>query len=269
LSKGERFDVINRFVDGNSSGIGAFGFFASSVANGYFSVIPTVLILYFLKNTENIWQKIILYGSVMFLLCGLFVVQQRFVLLLTGAFYIYYIYLNTKHIMPVLLILFISTAYIFLNTLNVGKEDLGRLQDLSDNERVKIYQLSIKFIQNNFLFGGQLDFGKYLQNNGVIVFSSHNFVFIALIYSGAFGGIILIYLYILMIKRGLVSIFRFQMPQFFIAVALVIYLLTSLTHNSSLVTGDEIIWILFGLLLVSIKINNYQIKLNENTLRDR
>lgn len=261
-------DYLDKFIDGDSEGVGAFGFFFSNVANGYFSVIPCLLILYLINIEKRIVYK---YTYVLFsliLLFSLFVVQQRLVMVLTLGFYCYLFFKKYKILTLPLVFILVGILYMIVDVLNFGFQDLGRLQNLEDNKREIIYSLSLDFIKENLMFGGQLKSGEYLLNNGASVSSSHNFILNAFVYSGVFGAIILVYLFIKLLINCIAYLINNNKPTLYIAIALIIYLLNSLTHNKSLVTGDEVIWILFGLLIVSSN-NMDENKKNENSLFNR
>ena len=189
-------------------------------------------------------------------------------MVLTLGFYCYLFFKKYKILTLPLVFILVGILYIIVDVLNFGFQDLGRLQNLEDNEREIIYSLSLDFIKENLMFGGQLKSGEYLLSNGASVSSSHNFILNAFVYSGVFGAVILVYLFIKLLINCIAYLINNNKPTLYIAIALIIYLLNSLTHNKSLVTGDEVIWILFGLLIVSSK-NMDENKKYENSLFNR
>lgn len=76
-------------------------------------------------------------------------------------------------------------------------------------------------------------------------------------YGGVFGAAIIITIYMRMcvssIKPILKSLKNGITESVAFAYALLIYNIISLTHNNSLLTGDPIIWVLYGLMLLSLK----------------
>lgn len=267
-AEGGSLDYLDKFVDGDSEGVGAFGFFFSNVANGYFSVIPCLLILYLINIEKRTSYKFTYVLFSLILLFSLFVVQQRLVMVLTLGFYCYLFLKKYKILSLPLIFILVGILYITVDILNFGSQDLGRLQNFEDNQREIIYSLSLDFVKENLMFGGQLKSGEHLLSNGASVSSSHNFILNAFVYSGVFGAIIIIYLFIKLLIRCIACLINNNKPTLYIAIALIIYLLNSLTHNKSLVTGDDVIWILLGLLIASNKNNNKKIE-NENNLFNR
>lgn len=256
-----RIESLSRFSEGNIEGIGAFGLFSSSVSNGYFTVIPCVLILFLIENARNFTIKFIYIILSFIFIISLFVVQQRLVMVLTLLFYVFYFIRKFKKLAPLVLIFSIFIFYILSYNINIDSENLGRFQSFEDKQRESLFTISFNFVQDNFLFGGEKRLGNLLIASGMNVTSSHNFILNAFIYSGVFGALILIYLYLIMLFKALREIYNNYYPQTFIAVTLLIFLLNSLTHNRSLVTGDETIWILYGLLYISNKLGK-----NENIM---
>jgi O-antigen ligase len=138
-------------------------------------------------------------------------------------------------------------------------DNLGRLSNFEDEKRGNIYTKSFQFVIENFFFGGQLRAANYLEANG-LVGSAHNFILNAFIYSGVFGAVFVIILFGRMIRKSVNVILgknTIQNSSFFVGISLIVYLLNSLAHNSSLVSGDEFIWLLFAMLVKSQSIERF------------
>lgn len=248
----ERFESYGEFDSG--LGIGVVGLFGSIVKNGYLSSVFAVLSLYIYNYSKRIPIKILCLIASFFLLYTVFLTQQRFVSIATALFFLFYFYQNKKMFFT-LLIISIASFILFVDSESLfNQENIGRLSNLYDETRIKLFNLSLQFISENLFFGGQMAFARFLESNGLIVLSAHNIIFNAFIYSGVFGAFFVILVYFKMLIQGvkiILSKLHYNSTSFFIAGSLAIYLLNSLTHNASLVSGDEIIWILYIMLLKS------------------
>ena len=255
------------------AGGGVQGLFNSIVDNGYLAGLFAVLSLYLYEASRSKWQKLFYTVIMPILLFAVFLTQQRFITLLVFAYYGYYLYKKNGIFFPVLMLLGLGVGYIAIESSGLSSNDLGRLNDLGDEGRMKIYELGLIFIQENPLFGGQIKFGTMLTNNNFRVVSVHNFFLNAFIYAGIFGGTVLSILFFKMIGKILQKLTSpHSTASMAIGGAVLVYLLNSITHNSSLVTGEEIIWITYILYLKSLALDSSEepkSEYHENTLRYR
>lgn len=266
----DRFETVFEMLDAGVDS-GTFGFFGNVVENGYKASLFAVIIPFYYVSSSRRINKVILFGCIAFFGLAVFLTQQRLVTILVGLFYLYLLYRYSLVFFPLLALLFVAVLYIIIESYGVDSTNLGRLSNLQDENRSQIFNHALIFIGQNLFVGGQIQFGNMLAQNGFNVFSSHNVFLNSFIYSGLFGAIVLIFLYFKLLFTSLRAVTnRGLNSSTFIGAALGIQLLNSLTHNSSLVTGDETIWILYALLLRSNQFGNlYSQLINESSLRNR
>lgn len=122
---------------------------------------------------------------------------------------------------------------------------IGENQSLDSDSRAGIWPLCIDFIISHPL-GGPVLFSA-IEPRG-----AHNYFLGSLINFGYVGGLIAIYLYFYVIRLA-IKILLSNKSFFAIssALALLTYQLNSLAHNASIVSGDALFFIIFGLMLKS------------------
>lgn len=260
----ERIEIYQRSESG--LGIGVIGLFGGIVKNGYLSSAFALLSLYMIVLYKSFFYRITFVIISLFLLFSVFLTQQRFVTLLSLIMYLYfyYKYFNFRYISLVFIFPMVGLSMWYFYNLLLESDSLGRLSNLEDEGRENLYSKSFQFVIDNIFFGGQKRAANYLESAGLTK-SSHNFFLNAFIYSGVFGAVFVINVYVRMIVKNVKAILEknaLQNPSFYISTAMIVYLLNSLTHNSSLVSGDENIWILFAMVVKSqaIERSNFNAK---------
>jgi hypothetical protein len=245
---------------------GLFGFIAR---NGYFSAVFACLAPYLIIISKSMIHKIISVFVAIFLVYVVFLTQQRLVLLLTLLFYAALIIRQQRSIVIIAGIFIIGFTVITLLDFSPEQVKLGRYSDFSDPNRIKLYSLGLDFIKANFWFGGQGAFSEFISGKVGRANSAHNFFLNGFIYSGVFGASIIISLYFKILVDSLRMAFlgyrhAISNIRILLGGSLVVYLLNSLTHNSSLITGDEFIWILYILLIKADTFYKENVVLNPN-----
>lgn len=230
------------------------GIFPSQVYNGYIVGSLSAIAIFKLYNAKTVKQRIIglLYLAV--IAYSLIIIQQRMAFLLFIAAWIVMMFTKNKTLTLILafslLILYLSYGF------GIGEEQIGRLADLGDKTREHLYTGGIEYITNHLLEGGRKEFSELYS------LSVHNVFLNAFIYGGIFGAILIIIIYIRMCVKSIVIIFKNmnrQLPMtVMFAYALLIYNIISMTHNNSLLTGEPIIWVLYALMLLSLKIEKHE-----------
>lgn len=135
---------------------------------------------------------------------------------------------------------------------NINFDRLGRISDFEYGDvRGDLMSNAHEFIGDHLLFGGET---LYTQQYGM---TPHNFILHSLIFSGLIGSVIIIPLFIMMVIKSIRYIFasNFVISIYIFACATLIYHLNSLFHSNSLIIGDNILWLVFALLLRSVQIN--------------
>ncbi len=257
----ERIESYQRSDSG--LGIGVLGLFGTIVKNGYLSSSFAALSLYMVVVAKNFFHRTTFVVISLFLLVSVFFTQQRLVTLLTLIIYLFffYKYFKLRYFISFLILPIIALVILYFDNGIIESDNIGRLSSLEDEHRESIYARSLQFIGDNVFFGGQLRAANYLESAGVAN-SAHNFVLNAFIYSGVFGAIFVMIVFVRMMIKSFKSILgkdSYKNPSFFIGTSLVVYLLNSLMHNSSLVSGDGFIWILFALLVKSQIVERYSL----------
>ncbi len=203
-------------------------------------------------------KKVFFNRIVFLLLVGLFLltlywIQQRLVFYLYLMFIVYILfkYFSYKSwILNYLFLFFIVCCCIYFyedwNTLQ-----MGRILKVEDENRAELYSAAINYISENFWLGG---YNNYMELNKV---APHNFIFNSFIISGFWGALILLYITFNLILKSFSIIIikskKIRYSQVF-SFSLLIYLITGLTHNSSIATGSIEIFIIYALLLKSLQI---------------
>lgn len=236
-------------------GVGVIGLFGTIVKNGYFSSIFAVFSLGFYHHARASVIRRVLFILTLGFLANLFFIQQRMVFMLVVLFYSLYIYKNPKLFRYAVGLFIVVLVFVFFYGLGFDPDSLGRISNVQDTNRVIIFTTALDFIANNLFFGGQVKFANILSGKGMDVTTSHNLFLNAFIYSGLVGFFLIsIITWKMFMKcwygmKTKLSAYDFDEFGFFISGSLMIYILNSFVHNSSLVTGDEVIWILFALLV--------------------
>ena len=228
------------------------GLFQSAVTNGYFMGSFGLLPLVLASQKGFPLKRILMYCTYLMSLITLLIIQQR------AAFYIFLalsaiiIFATRKSQKGFVFILFFVA--IILSIAGEITFDLGRINEtsLKEDSRYDLFSQSIDYISTNLMFGGRADF---LAQTGK---SAHNFILNALVYSGLFGTILLIMIAGKMVLQSVRIILSDNLSKsysLFFACALVSYISISLFHNESLATGTPVLFILYGLLIVSVNTN--------------
>lgn len=225
------------------------GIFGHGATNGIMNSMLGILPLYFLSD-KNKFMRVVGLFSTLYILIGGFYIQERsgFGLLIVANLYALWKLFPHKYIILICLILF--CMYIFGGNINFDR--LGRISDFEYGDvRGDLMSNAHEFIGDHLLFGGET---LYTQQYGM---TPHNFILHSLIFSGLIGSVIIIPLFIMMVIKSIRYIFasNFVISIYIFACATLIYHLNSLFHSNSLIIGDNILWLVFALLLRSVQIN--------------
>lgn len=227
------------------------GIFSHVVSNAFILASFSPLALFLSKRK----------GIVMFILMTciylvvIFLTQQR------AAFYLYLLSLIIslfalvvkKPRILILMVLIICSLGTQLIDFFIGF-DFGRLASGQDDSRFFMFKYAMEFIPKHFLFGGVSEFTR------VTKLSAHNIILDSFIFAGI-GGFITLMLF--NIKVGLLCAKntlsfvkgKCSLMTFSLTMAMTTCTLYGFTHNTSVLTGDVVVFILLALLLKSIKID--------------
>ncbi len=227
-----------------------------AVPNGYFSAVGTVLALYGLYKRKYIFSLLSLVSWVV-LLSGLFYVQERAGMIagLFGSvllFYLLFFYRLSTAQKIITLFVFLSVAIIYSGSIDLSNYIEGtRYESFDLDTRINLYEASRNYLSDNILVANMLDFYEKYKKY------PHNLIYNAFIYGSFWGGIIMLYVIILMLKRT-VSVLRMKTNDtnchiVVYACAFLAYTLCSLTHNASILSGDSLGWLLVVPILIDEK----------------
>lgn len=233
-------------------GLNLPGLMAHSVYNGYFIGVVGTLSLFYLKDGISFIKLVPWVVSVI----TSFMVQQRgpFYLLLIISFYVIFKTIRRqggqyKVLWQLLLIVVVPIIISQLASFLLGGSSrFGKGMDSTGRE--SIYRSTLSFIENNFIWGGY----SKLRREGYG--APHNLFLNAWVYGGFLGFLAIVWLtlkqFLLIIRLAHKSSVMFNYVFFICGMAFMGFTLNSFLHNTGIVTGDIIIWILWGICVSSI-----------------
>ena len=139
----------------------------------------------------------------------------------------------------------ISESNIWSNYSQFTKESRFAKIGINDSDREKNYGLTINYIMDHPIIGGSH------RLHAMYNIYPHNLFLLAFCYGGFLGGFAIM-LILFWQAKPLWRVLRRKVADtnpvcFFAALAYLAYTLNSMVHNRSIVTGDEVIWMLWGL----------------------
>lgn len=221
------------------------------VVNNAFYISMVTPLCFTLIEKKNKWIKLVFVGSIFALSSvAVYMTQQRaaFYVLLLSLLILAYMSLK-RHpllILSILVICLIIPAFSVDVSMDV---DYGRLTQTTDTSRAKLIEEAITFIGKHPLFGSPVSF---LKLTGL---PAHNIILDSYINAGFLGFIVMMILYT---KTSFKSIRRIGMGMkvkrdnfviLFTAYALFGSMFYSLTHNTSFLSGEVMVFILLALML--------------------
>ena len=225
------------------------GIFPSQVYNGYIVGSLSVIALYKLYRARTWYCKVFCALLVLVIIYSMVVIQQRMAFFLFIIAFATILYAKDR-IFTISVVISLLIVY-FLIGLEFGEEQLGRLVDMEDKNRQHLYSEGFDYIFSHLWVGGRQEF------RAINRLSVHNVFLNAFMYGGIFGAAMIITIYMRMCASSIKLIIKGIKGKIkesvIFAYALLIYNIISLTHNNSLLTGDPIIWVLYGLMLLSLK----------------
>jgi hypothetical protein len=255
------------------------GLFNSAVYNGYFLMVSGIAsLLFVVKNFRLLrvvpWLVIVL---------GCICVQERspiFILTAFSAIVFYKTFVLKRFAIVVLLSLFVLSIHFVTNTVSsilpqrietisvytpsgMTDEDddpssdmmtnnsspirNNRLADLGfdDTGRSRIYEKVTDYLMDHPFMGG------YHRLKRIYGYAPHNLFLNAFVYGGIVGGFAILLILIWQVPP-LWRVLRKKINKtdpvcFFAGLTYVAFTLNSLLHNKSIVTGDEMVWMLWAL----------------------
>lgn len=251
-AKGTSEDMLERFANyGTLSGVVMPGLLGG-VANGYFLSAMCALAFY---NKETC-LKIYNIALALLFLVALFMVQERTAAFVGALIVIHLFFKQQKKKINLWIILLLVAVIFFFSPIIIDLvfNDQSRYTDLNvdDNIRFKLAEEAISFMRQNPL-GSIYEYGRSHE------FPPHNLFLNVLVYAGFLGAPFMYFLIFKQVKDIFYVIFKklsndnqFALLFGYVYIA---YTLNSLTHNSSLVTGETMFWIAWAVFICNRKIN--------------
>lgn len=236
-------------VGDEAFGITLPGIMVNDVYNGYFLMTVGVLSLSLMRSGFNLSQLYRLLPWLLLVVAS-FMVQQRgpfYLLLLSSAFILFKLVgvgqnKSKAFYFIVLAIALPVLARILLGTLLSGESryNIG----LEATNRDSIYAHAWEYIKENPFFGGVF---QLFDTRG---FAPHNLFLNAWIYGGIVGFIAIVVLTwkqcVLAVKSVLGRVSTQTLPILVTSLAFLCFTANSMLHNVSVVTGDAIVWLMWG-----------------------
>lgn len=229
------------------------GLFGHVFTNGTLLATLGILCLFPIENKQRIKSFIFLF-LLLFCLYASFVTQERaaFVVFLLMALILFFTGPSSKLLRRGVAVTIIFLIITVLPTL-IFSDKLGRLaisDSYGEDPRVEIWSYCFSFLKENLILGGPVSYYKRTE------VAPHNFFLLVFIHYGLLGGLIISYLYVIMVIQAIKKILnRYSYETTVLAVSVCIYSALSLFHNASIATGDTIIFIIYPLMLKSFIID--------------
>ena len=225
------------------------GLFSGAVSNGYFAMTATLLSLWYQRKRFSL-IRLIPWGIGMI---GLYVTQQRAPFFITVALSLYILFKvmgkNSGGLTPLIRLAFVVGvvfgASYFLAFISSGEMRYSR--GMQDSDRSDLVRATWNYLSSHPVFGGRF----HSQAHGLR--PPHNLFFNAWLYGGLLGLLIVVGLtikqVILVAKQAIGKSFLENYSKTIFGLAFLAYTANSMVHNQSIVTGDAVLWILFGAFL--------------------
>lgn len=238
-----KMSQFTRMINGDSAY--HMGIMGDIVYNGYYSMVLPFLLLLKAKHMNATIQI----GLVLFSLISLFTVGERSCLGITVMLLVVYMFFK-YHKSPIFYIvcfgLLLCIVMGISATISSDVFQESRWSERgTDDVRDNINRSAIPFILNHLLLGDLQGFIKLTD------FPPHNVIASGFIYAGIFGGVCVLYILAYQAKLSLHSLKNHQNT--LLTLAFVSYTLNGFFHNPAIVTGDVMVWFLWGMVMYFYK----------------
>lgn len=259
---------MEQLMDGTGSGY-LLGMRGDAVHNGYFQMIMPFLLTYtYLRcSKKNMIYKAVFYILLLFLFVTILLIQERSCILFSLGVYGIFVYKNFKKVSSerkiatvFLIAIFALILYSYVYEIIDSYLQNSRFENRDDNLREALLNNTLTYIENNPLLGGMASF---MRKTG---FPPHNIFLNAFVEAGIFGFILSIIIYVGQLKTTKKIIGQPQTEM--IAYTFIAYSLNSLLHNDSILSGDAIAWMLWGMIFAIYKKTLNRNIANNKTFKD-
>lgn len=233
---------------GLSLPIGIFGYVhTNATCLATFGIVPLCLFI----DERKLLYKLLYATFFAISLYACFCTQERAafgLLIIASLAIIYYSGIKKGPILIILGGLFLLIIFLLPSLLTDGS--LGRITDFDSGEdtRRSIWSDAMAFIPEHILWGGPREFAKMNEIGG------HNFFLNGLVNFGLIGSSVAFYLYLSMIYQSLTCCLRkLNITIQALVWAVLVYSIIGLFHNASILSGDILVFLLYPLMLKSLK----------------
>lgn len=243
----------NRHMEKLMEGTGSYllGMRGDAVHNGYFQMIMPFFLVYIhykyiLFAKASFIRDLIYYCFLTMLFVVVLLIQERSCILFCLGSYIFYLLFRfaslsvSKRILVGILTGFVLICGLYL-LLPLISEYIGKSRFVDHDNSIREYLFSntLNFISEHPFLGGM---SSFVRMNG---FPPHNIFLNAFVEAGICGFILSLCIYIKQMKTS----FKLNNARrvSLIAFAFIAYMLNSLLHNDSILSGDVVAWILWAM----------------------
>ena len=245
----QKLASFSHVMDGES-GYALMGMLGDAVQNAYIMLLMPLLVIERIYNNKVTLHRVLYLLLFIFFFVALFAIQERSALLVALVVCIGFLYIKFNKRNKLLLLAALGFV-ILLVPLIMAYDFVTEsrfVEDRSEEPRLMIYLEYISYLLTHPIFGGLNEpFAK-------IGLRPHNIVLNAFCYAGLFGGTIVLYL---ILKQSLfcISMLKKDLCIGF-SLCFIGFTLNGLFHNNSVVAGDVIIWIIWGVIYFVFKNRN-------------
>ena len=228
------------------------GLFGHVVNNAFAIAVLCPLSLSLIEKHTNIYIKIFVIITIIIAFITCFITQQRTAFALFVVSIAVYLFVTFKRNFYISLLI-VLILLIIASNVDITEIDFGRLSKTENNDRNDLYMYALDFISEHPILGGPMAYQKIA---GV---SSHNLVLDSWIFSGFLGFVAMMVLYLKTIVECIKSVYKgiINNPNcymVFCSLSVLIAMLYGMTHNTSYLTGNVIVFIALALMLKTLKI---------------
>lgn len=233
------------------------GMCASVVDNGYFLAVfyPLLLVMWYENNSFIKRTPVLIFMVLSFF--ASFAIQQRMGFFLVSLFLIFQalkVSSGGMRFIVICLVLFFFIGFDYI----AGNIDLGRIAEVSDEERTDGYLRSIDLIVHDsqmFTIGGEVYYRRFFDH------TPHNTLIGAWVYTGFVGFSVFMLLLFNVVKQILPSVLlklsKENIVQYSLAISCLLFIVYSLTHSTGIHNGKGLyFWLSYGLFYKGLCFNN-------------
>lgn len=224
------------------------GLFNFTFINAMIIAVVGVLIVGLYGVTKKTTYKVLLLGLLALFVFSCLATQGRTPFILFVIFSLYLFLKNGQNNLALSIVAALVIVVVLINLPSlIDSDSLGRILDSNKYEydpRKVIWDDAMYFIGNHLLLGGPVSF---LSVNPA---GPHNYFLNAFITSGIVGGIIATFLFIIVCWQAFLALIsKHSLILASLGASILIYMANTLFHNASMISGDTVFFVMYGLLM--------------------